>query len=190
MKKINILLLSVFCFIGACNNPPNSENEQSEKELELLKKELELTKKELELNKKAEELNSEKQKIKETKKEEVKPIQKDFQSDPKLVVQEIFKAAKSMNFTNMSKLCDPQGESDGDTKQICQIGSAPQSAKEEFRNYFKDGIITGDVIYSQAPNGVNAAAVPFKFNHPQGEDRSYETMYLVERNRKWYIVSL
>ena len=113
-----------------------------------------------------------------------------LQSDPKLVLEEVFKAAKDQDYSNLSKLCPPDKTNDGDTQQyICDIESSSEEKKKEFVNYFKDGRITGKVTYSKSSSGSETAKVPFWFNHPSGESRSNETMNLVKIDGKWYLSS-
>ena len=111
----------------------------------------------------------------------------DFQSDPQLVMEEIFKAANTENYSNLSKLCPPDGLNDGDTQQyICNIASASNNDKKEFISYFKDGRLTSTVIYNETGD---KAEVPFWFNHPGGENRSNETMNMIKIDGKWFLIS-
>jgi hypothetical protein len=103
------------------------------------------------------------------------------QTDPAWVVNQIFEAAKSSEYESLLKLCDPEGEGDGDTRQICSIYSAPKEAKNEFNSYFKFGQIIGKPVIVG-----NQAKVQIKFG-PDG-DRD-ETMDLIQRDGKWYLSS-
>jgi hypothetical protein len=121
-------------------------------------------------------------------------------STPENVVEAIFRAAKGGTFEMLSNLCDPLGEGDGDTKQICSVPQLAEQAEasspsddlknslEEFVAVFKEAEITGNTTYS-THQGTNYAHVPFRFNHPGGVERSEETMILVEREKKWYLYS-
>lgn len=103
------------------------------------------------------------------------------QSDPAWVVNQIFEAAKNSEYETLLKLCDPEGEGDGDTRQICSIYSSPKEAKNEFNSYFKFGQIIGKPVIVE-----NQAKVQIKFG-PNG-DRD-ETMNLIQRDGKWYLSS-
>jgi hypothetical protein len=112
-----------------------------------------------------------------------------FQSDPKLVLEEVFRAANEQDYSNLSKLCPPNKSNDGDTQNICDIPSSSEEVKKEFVNYFKNARITGEVNYSSPSEGTETARIPFWFNHPGGESRSNETMNLVRIDGKWYLSS-
>jgi hypothetical protein len=114
----------------------------------------------------------------------------DFQSDPQLVMEEIFRAAETEDYSNLHLLCPPDNQNDGDTqKYICEIASGSEANKAEFLSYFKGAKITGPVQYATQPDETETAEVPFWFNHPGGESRSNETMNLVKIDGKWYLTS-
>ena len=111
----------------------------------------------------------------------------DFQSDPKLVMEEVFRAAKTGDYSNLHLLCPPDGSNDGDTRQyICEVVSGSDELKKEFTSYFKVGHVSGEVTYNPAGD---RAEVPFWFNHPSGESRSNETMNMLKIDDKWYLHS-
>ena len=120
---------------------------------------------------------------------DVKPDIDKILSDPKLVVEELFRAANTDDYSLMSQLCDPNGEGDGDTKSLCEMAEGSAEHKAEYVGYFKMGKVTGDTEYSESADGTKRAAVPFWFNHPGGESRSNETMNLLQRDGKWYLYS-
>jgi len=112
----------------------------------------------------------------------------DIQSSPTAVMNELFRAADTRDFSNLHLLCSQEISNDGDTqKYICDAESGSEEAKDEYVSYFKDAKITGDITYGVSSGGGKTAAVPFWFNHPGGESRSNETMNLVELNGKWYL---
>jgi hypothetical protein len=114
----------------------------------------------------------------------------DFQSDPKLVLEEIFRAANERDYSNLAKLCPPDQSNDGDTqKYICDIATGTDAEKTEFLTYFKGAKITGEVEYFTDSSGKETAKVAFWFNHPGGESRSNETMNMVKIGGKWYLSS-
>jgi len=97
----------------------------------------------------------------------------------------VFRAARTGNMASVKNLCDPAGEHDGDGEDICHC---PESRKQKFMSYFAEARGTGPTRYSKQ-DGVDIARVPFWFNHPAGPSRSQETMVLVERQGKWYLLS-
>lgn len=108
-------------------------------------------------------------------------ISTEINNDPVKLVEVIFDAAKSGNFSQLSELCDPSGSGDGDTKSICNIASQPKQTQEEFKNYFQKGKIIGSAVI----NG-NTAKVKIKFG-PDGNRN--EEFNLVKVENKWYISS-
>jgi len=119
---------------------------------------------------------------------------------PSDVVNSIFMAAKSEKFDHLYLTCDPNGYSDRDSKRICSItqladmvngSNSSEHAKRnllEFVQIFRDGRITGDVLYEKDGKTMYAK-VPIWYDHPQGEDRSNETITLVNRSGRWYLFS-
>jgi len=155
----------------------------SDKEKELLEKELELTKKELELSKKEDEVKTktESEPLKQKQVEKTPTVATDIHDDPVQIMQTIFMSAKTRDFSKLNGLCDPTGGNDGDTKTICNIGSQPFTAQEEFIEYFQNGKVVGTAIII----GDNAS-VKFKFGPDGNKD---EEMNFVKINGKWYLSS-
>ncbi len=102
-------------------------------------------------------------------------------SSPTKVLETIFQAAKSGDFSQMKNLCDPQNQGDGDTKDLCKIAEASQSHQQEFIKYFKPAKITGEPQIDG-----DRASIDFLFG-PNGQRE--ETMNLVRRGEKWYLLS-
>jgi len=112
-----------------------------------------------------------------------------FQSSPKLVLEEVFRAANMEDYSNLHKLCPLNKVNDGDTqKYICDIATSSEESKAEFISYFKDARITGEIEYSSSSDGFKTAKIPFWFNHPGGESRSNETMNMINIDGKWYLL--
>lgn len=100
-------------------------------------------------------------------------------SSPTKVTEAVFAAAASGNTDQLKGLCDPTGEGDGDTKDIC--GLTPTSPKfGEFKEYFAKGKATKETVTG------DAAEVTFLFGPDGTKD---ETMKLVRRDGKWYLSS-
>jgi len=106
---------------------------------------------------------------------------KDIHADPVTVVEEIFSAAKSGDFSKLSDLCDPSGAGDGDSKMICNISSQPQAKQDDFKNYFQKGQVVGDAAITG-----NEAKVKIKFGPDGTKDEEFN---LVKVAGKWYIAS-
>lgn len=96
------------------------------------------------------------------------------------VLNEVFIAARTNNFSNLDKLCDPLGKGDNDTKMICSLAKEKNDKNiKEFIKAFKNAEIKGNTLYK---NGY--ALVPFLFYNGK-----QEKMKLVKRNNKWYLFS-
>jgi hypothetical protein len=121
---------------------------------------------------------------------------------PTSVVNAIFYAAKTGNYSVLGTLCDPVGSGDGDVKNLCQLGYGFSEAdkqafkekgvteeqfKEEFRKVFGKGQITGTTRFKSNEFG-NYAEIDFYF-YPDGTQKRMETMNLVQRGNNWYISS-
>jgi Domain of unknown function (DUF4878) len=100
------------------------------------------------------------------------------QKDPEMVMEGIFMAAESGNYSGLDALCS--SDADGDCKMICGIANADAKKKEEFKSYFAKGTVVNTEI-----NGPKAT-VEFKFG-PDG--KKDEKMELVLVKGKWYIQS-
>lgn len=130
---------------------------------------------------------------------QVKPYVIDFK-DPKSVVNALFYSAQTKDFEVLQCLCDPFGENDGDTRSLCSISNlfaqtseyggneTTQQAMNQFTQMFQTGRISGPVTFEEL-DGLKYANVPFIFNHPGGENRSNESMKLVNRYGNWYFSS-
>lgn len=108
-----------------------------------------------------------------------------FQTSPKLVMEEIIRAANTQDYSNLAMLSPPDDSGDGDTKRyICRIAEADDAAKKEFTSYFKTARITGEASIEGTK-----ASIPFWYNHPGGESRSNEEMNMKKMDGKWYLIS-
>lgn len=100
----------------------------------------------------------------------------DVHSSPEALVCVLFEAAKIRDFNLLYELCDPFGENDSNTKDICNLSG---ELEEPFVEYFKNGKLSGKAII----NG-DEAEVPFTFG-PDGSTE--ETMICIRRDGKWYL---
>lgn len=108
------------------------------------------------------------------------PASAQDQRSPEGVLEIVFDAARSRHFEPLAGLCDPDGEGDGDTRRICAL--AEESAgRDEFARAFAAARVVGP-----ARRHGERAEVSFVFG-PRG-DRS-ETMHLVRRRARWYLLS-
>ena len=130
--KIFIAITSL-ALLAACASGEADEtimqNEEKAKELELKEKELDQKEKELDL--KAEES----EKLDNSTSEPVRD-----QTNPKWVVEQVFLAAKTEDYSKLQNFCDPEGEGDGDTRDICAVSTADAEMQAGFRDYFKSGL--------------------------------------------------
>jgi protein involved in sex pheromone biosynthesis len=101
--------------------------------------------------------------------------------DPVKVVEEIFNAAKSNDFSILSGLCDPKGGGDADVKEICDLSSRPKERQDDFKNYFSKGQVIGSAEITG-----DKAKVKIKFGPDGTKDEEFN---LVRIDGKWYISS-
>jgi hypothetical protein len=103
------------------------------------------------------------------------------QSTPQATLQSLFKMARTQDYSQIHKLCDPEKEGDGDVKRICNLMNEPKISKEEIYLNMRLAYILGHAEYRE-----NMARVPFKFGIKCNET---EEMVLVKRGAKWYLYS-
>jgi len=101
-------------------------------------------------------------------------------TDPVAVVQALFDAAATENFSALSQLCDPLDENDGDTEDICAI-TDDHPLRDEYVQLLSTGKVEGDPLID-----IGFASVHFSFG--PNNSRS-ETMRLVLRDGRWYLYS-
>jgi len=98
------------------------------------------------------------------------------QSTPEAVINTIFDAARTKDYSKLSTLCDP--DADNDSRHICDL---KDEDKESFITYFSKGKVNGSATITG-----DAATVPVLFG-PDGTKA--ETMNLVMKDGKWYLKS-
>ncbi|RME82399.1 MAG: hypothetical protein D6775_11015 [Caldilineae bacterium] len=102
-------------------------------------------------------------------------------STPEGTLEAVFEAARTGDFTALAVLCDPLRENDRDTQRICDL-TADDPLRASFVEYFSSGKLNGEAVISADGN---TAEVPFLFG-PNGDQE--ETMRLIKRNGKWYLL--
>lgn len=114
------------------------------------------------------------------------------QADPSSVVLRLFDAAITNDPQMLMGLCDPQRENDGDTDCICALAAeyvphkCPEDSRnripwEDYKQIFEHAKLAGEATIEG-----EGAMVPFLFG-PEGSRP--ETMVLVKRGEKWYLLS-
>ena len=103
-------------------------------------------------------------------------------TNPVAVVQAVFAAAATGEFDTLPGLCDPIGENDGDTQDICNLAT-DEANRSSFVETFVTGQITGGVQLSEDGSQIE---IDFLFG-PNGQRE--ETMTLINRDGKWYLYS-
>lgn len=111
---------------------------------------------------------------------EPSPVSAQGQPTPVAVLEILFEVARTSRFERLAGLCDPEGEGDGDTRRICALARESRG-RDEFARAFARGRVVGPV----RRRGTRAE-VPFVFG-PRGADD--ETMRLVQRRGRWYLLS-
>ncbi len=101
-------------------------------------------------------------------------------SDPKRVLSSVFYAAQSGESQHLSKLCDPQGESNRHARRVCSQLATSENW-QDFVGQFSQGKLIGEARISG-----DRAQVNFVFGK-SGTRR--ETMELVRRGERWYLLA-
>lgn len=117
------------------------------------------------------------------------PISEPKESTPESVVATLFAAARSGDFAQLSKLCPPTGENDGDTRDVCSLGDAGAENRPPARLSPKDFVATfkdGKIVGTARVNGSDAE-VDILFG--EGGKQRPETVRLINRNGNWYLYS-
>ncbi|MBU0488388.1 MAG: hypothetical protein KKA07_06430 [Bacteroidetes bacterium] len=104
------------------------------------------------------------------------------QTNPESVVNAVFESARTGDFAMLKDLCDPIGDGDGDTRDICNAANMDDEFKAEFTKFFKDGKVAGSAVVEG-----DRASVPILFGPGASEK---ETFKLIQRNGKWYLYSI
>ncbi|MCI0472655.1 MAG: hypothetical protein L0Y76_03640 [Ignavibacteria bacterium] len=106
----------------------------------------------------------------------------DIHSDPVKVVEAVFEAARTGDYSVLPELCDPTGKNDGDTKAICFIGTLSEEDRSQFAKYFSKGKVAGDAEISG-----DSAKVKILFGTHGTEKEEFN---LIRIDGKWYLSSL
>ena len=106
-------------------------------------------------------------------------VEDTFQSDPVQVVEAVFEAARTKDYSVLSTLCDPMGENDDPTSNICNVDNDSKERENEFIDFFSKGKVAGEAVIQG-----NTASIPIKFGPTGKKD---EVFVLVLRNGLWYL---
>ena len=93
----------------------------------------------------------------------------------------IFQAARASNPRLLSKLCDPLGKGDIDTRTICSL-TKDHPKWPEFKRNFENGVRVSHVARVREKR----AQLNFIFGT---EGRTPELMTLIQRDGLWYLLS-
>ena len=112
---------------------------------------------------------------------------------PADVVQAVFDAASAGSYRDLSGLCDPRGDNDSYTQQICDA-AANEDCREEFVSYFSRGHVSGPVSWSEDRT---IARVPVSISPgdpsfiqrliPKLRTRYRREVQLIRRDTTWYL---
>ena len=101
-------------------------------------------------------------------------------SNAKRVVSSVFHAAKTGESAHLKTLCDPEGEANRHALRVCaQVPGGEDWSK--FVEQFAQGKLIGEARITE-----DRALVNFVFGK-SGTER--ETMELVRRNERWYLLA-
>lgn len=104
------------------------------------------------------------------------------QTKPENLMNIMFQAAQTGDFSQLSSLCQSDGSGDGDVRDVCSCGDKDANPEllESYKAYFSKGEVTATRIDGKE------AEVDFNFG-PDGDEK--ETMKMVEIDGKWYLGS-
>lgn len=106
----------------------------------------------------------------------------EFQQTPKGLIEYVFSASKTKDFSKFRHLCDPYGENDSDSGGICYLQMMPKDAQKEIIERLENGRIIGE------PNiDNNRASIEVAIGKKSDE---LVKINLVKRNENWFISSL
>ena len=108
----------------------------------------------------------------------------DIHLTPEILVQKMFKAIAEKDNSILRDLCDPEGDSDRDARDICGMLYLDEEEQDWMQSYFEKAYISGPVTYETIDN-VSYANVPIVFG-PKNEEK--ETLVLVNRKGKWFFL--
>lgn len=111
----------------------------------------------------------------------VKTKASDIQDEPEWVVQEVFDAARTGSYANLSGLCCPKPDCwhDNDTEGLCNVSSASKEKQDEFRRLFEKSEIVGEPVIKG-----NLAEIRITYNQ---YGMRQATVHLVKLLGKWYL---
>ena len=97
------------------------------------------------------------------------------------MVNYLFEAARSWDFSKLRNLCDPYGENDGDTRAMCLVEMQPRDIQSQFVENFKNARIMGEPkIYGESA----------EIEIATGSSSNYlQKIQLINRMGKWYLLS-
>jgi len=111
----------------------------------------------------------------------IKTKTSDIQEEPEWVVQEVFDAARTGNYANLSGLCCPKPDCwhDNDTEGICNIASRSKEKQDEFRRLFEKSEIVREPVIKE-----NRAEIRITYTQYGVREA---TLHLVKFLGKWYL---
>lgn len=105
----------------------------------------------------------------------------EFQDTPVGVVNYLFEAARSWDFSKLRNLCDPYGENDGDARAMCLVEMQPRDIQSQFVENFKNARIMGEPKIFGDSAEIEIAT---------GSSSNYlQKIQLINRMGKWYFKS-
>lgn len=104
------------------------------------------------------------------------------QTDPVNIMNFVFQAAQTGDYTGLEKLCMEQSESDKYARMICFLTDMDTSHHASFAEHFSNAYVVGQPRIDE-----DYCEVTFNFG-PEGKEKN-ETMKLIMINDKWYLQS-
>lgn len=102
-------------------------------------------------------------------------------STPENVVNEIIRAAKEKDYSNLSKVCDPENNGDRDSRKLCDLENQDEKTQNEFIEIFS----TAEIInIPEIGEDDNKIKIKIQF----GEGKT-EKLKMAKRDGCWFLVS-
>jgi hypothetical protein len=113
-----------------------------------------------------------------------RPAAAEINEDPVWVIEAIIDAAKTGDFSQLAKICDPQGRSDKDASTICAVSTSTKEKQELFRKTFRNSVMLDE------PRVIDAVNVAIRISYMGVYHEERTVVYLTKAGDRWYVSSM